>query len=183
MILKASIVGMLVVLIIVVYVSSMSHEQGFVGGMATGAAGLPMGAAPAAGLPMGAAPAAVSAATAPTVGNSSSTNRNLGSPLASAPSVVVPPSASRPNRTDITPDTDMSKTTQQAMHLKQQSDFLRDLQTMIRNELRVARATDASAMETDGSCDDTAAISQGKEYASNMIKKDSIPCWGCSLDY
>lgn len=157
MILKASIMGMLVVLVIVVYVSCISHVDRFVGEMTTGTA----------------------TGTASTVGNSSSASY-LGPPL---PSASTPQSASKPNRLDITPDTDMSKTTQQAMHLKQQSDFLRDLQTMIRNELRVARATDASTIESDGSCDDTAAISQGKEYASNMIKKDSIPCWGCSLDY
>ena len=196
MILKASIVGMLVVLVIVVYLSSMTYEQGFVGEIPTGAAtgattgaatGATTGAATGAatGATTGAATGATTGATtgAATVGNSSSTNRNLGSPLTSATSTVIPPSASRPNRIDITPDTDMRKATQQAMQLKQKSDFLRDLQTIIRNELRASRSTDTSTMEKDSSCGDTDAISQGNEYASNMIKKDSIPCWGCSLDY
>ena len=107
----------------------------------------------------------------------------LGSSLTSATSTAVPQSASKPKRNDIRPDIDVSKTAQKAMYLKQQSDFLKDLQMMIRNELRSARATDSSTVESNGSCDETSAISQGKEYASNTIKKDAIPCWGCSLDY
>jgi hypothetical protein len=107
----------------------------------------------------------------------------LGSSLTSATSTAVPQSAAKPKRTDIKPDIDISKTAQKAMYLKQQSDFLKDLQMMIRNELRSARATDSSTMESKDSCDETSAISQGKEYASNTIKKDAIPCWGCSLDY
>jgi hypothetical protein len=125
---------------------------------------------------------ATSATAAPT---SSAMGRptTLGSSLTSATSTAVPQSAAKPKRTDIKPDIDISKTAQQAMHLKQQSDFLKDLQMMIRNELRSARATDSSTMESKDSCDETSAISQGKEYASNTIKKDAIPCWGCSLDY
>lgn len=111
---------------------------------------------------------------------------NLGSSLTSATSTAVPQttqSAAKPKRTDIKADIDVSKTAQKAMYLKQQSDFLKDLQIMIRNELRSARATDSSTMQSNDSCDETSAISQGKEYASNTIKKDAIPCWGCSLDY
>jgi hypothetical protein len=111
---------------------------------------------------------------------------NLGSSLTSATSTAVPQttqSAAKPKRTDIKADIDVSKTAQKAMYLKQQSDFLKDLQIMIRNELRSARATDSSTMKSIDSCDETSAISQGKEYASNTIKKDAIPCWGCSLDY
>jgi hypothetical protein len=125
---------------------------------------------------------ATSATAAPT---SSAMGRptTLGSSLTSATSTAVPQSAAKPKRTDIKPDIDISKTAQKAMYLKQQSDFLKDLQMMIRNELRSARATDSSTMESKDSCDETSAISQGKEYASNTIKKDAIPCWGCSLDY
>lgn len=125
---------------------------------------------------------ATSATAAPT---SSAMGRptTLGSSLTSATSTAVPQSASNPTRNDIKPDIDVSKTAQKAMYLKQQSDFLKDLQMMIRNELRSARATDSSTVESNGSCDETSAISQGKEYASNTIKKDAIPCWGCSLDY
>jgi len=111
---------------------------------------------------------------------------NLGSSLTSATSTAVPQttqSAAKPKRTDIKADIDVSKTAQKAMYLKQQSDFLKDLQIMIRNELRSARAMDSSTVESNDSCDETSAISQGKEYASNTIKKDAIPCWGCSLDY
>ena len=141
MILKASIVGMLVVLVIVVYLSY--KQDGFVGQMAANQASNP-----------------------------------------AAPAAPAAPQAT-PQRNDIRPQVSLSDTSQQAMHMKQQSDFLKDLQTVIRNELRLARATDSSAVASTGSdsCGDSASLSQGKEYASNMIKKDSIPCWGCSLDY
>jgi hypothetical protein len=123
------------------------------------------------------------ATTAPMTAPMTARPSTLGSSLTSATSTAVPQSASKPKRNDIRPDIDVSKTAQKAMYLKQQSDFLKDLQMMIRNELRSARATDSSTVESNGSCDETSAISQGKEYASNTIKKDAIPCWGCSLDY
>jgi len=242
MILKASIVGMVVLLIIVLTISYYINEEGFIsqmtasqaiamsGGMvfmcstgdirggngtgpyqlstvngvstitvATGSTAtvsisncqaLKLGANTAADVMMASpttAPAtAPTTATAPaTAPATSATGRptTLGSSLTSATSTAVPQSASNPKRNDIQPDIDVSKTAQKAMYLKQQSDFLKDLQMMIRNELRSARATDSSTVESNGSCDETSAISQGKEYTSNTIKKDAIPCWGCSLDY
>ena len=102
MILKASIVGMLVVLVIVVYLSY--KQDGFVGQMAANQASNP-----------------------------------------AAPAAPAAPQAT-PQRNDIRPQVSLSDTSQQAMHMKQQSDFLKDLQTVIRNELRLARATDSSAV-------------------------------------
>jgi len=108
-------------------------------------------------------------------------------PNASAAAYQPAAPAAQPQRNNIRPQVSLSDTSQQAMHMKQQSDFLKDLQTVIRNELRLARATDSSAVastsETSDSCGDSAALSQGNEYTSNMINKDSVPCWGCSLDY
>jgi hypothetical protein len=149
---------------------------------ATSATAAPTTSATAAPATSATAAPTTSATAAPT---SSAMGRptTLGSSLTSATSTAVPQSAAKPKRTDIKPDIDISKTAQKAMYLKQQSDFLKDLQMMIRNELRSARATDSSTMESKDSCDETSAISQGKEYVSNTIKKDAIPCWGCSLDY
>ena len=256
MILKASIVGMVVLLIIVLTISYYINEEGFIsqmtasqaiamsGGMvfmcstgdirggngagpyrmstvngvstitvATGSTAtvsisncqvLKLGANTAADVMMASAttapataptttsttaPTTVSttmAATAPATAPATVMPSTLGSSLTSATSTAVPQttqSAAKPKRTDIKADIDVSKTAQKAMYLKQQSDFLKDLQIMIRNELRSARATDSSTVESNDSCDETSAISQGKEYASNTIKKDAIPCWGCSLDY
>jgi hypothetical protein len=57
---------------------------------------------------------------------------------------------------------------------------------------------DEATCQDDNECENTTATSQGKEYSSRChkdkscsqqpdmtqyIKKDSIPCWGCSLDY
>ena len=249
MILKASIVGMVVLLIIVLTISYYINEEGFIsqmtasqaiamsGGMvftcstgdirggngtgpyqlstvngvstitvATGSTAtvsisncqaLKLGANTASDVMMAAATTApttaattapataptTAATTAPMTAPMTARPSTLGSSLTSATSTAVPQSASKPKRNDIRPDIDVSKTAQKAMYLKQQSDFLKDLQMMIRNELRSARATDSSTVESNGSCDETSAISQGKEYASNTIKKDAIPCWGCSLDY
>ncbi len=179
MILKASIVGMLVVLVIVVY---LSYEQdGFVGQMVANQASNP--ASPA-------SPAAAASSAGSPASPAGSPASPAGSPAASAAAyqpAAPAAAAAQPQRNNIRPQVSLSDASQQAMHMKQQSDFLKDLQTVIRNELRLARATDSSAVastsETSDSCGDSAALSQGKEYASNMIKKDSIPCWGCSLDY
>ena len=178
MILKASIVGMLVVLVIVVY---LSYEQdGFVGEMVANQASNP--ASPA-------SPARSPAAAASPASPAGSPAASAAAYQPAAPAAAAAPAApaAQPQRNNIRPQVSLSDASQQAMHMKQQSDFLKDLQTVIRNELRLARATDSSAVastsETSDSCGDSAALSQGKEYASNMIKKDSIPCWGCSLDY
>jgi len=51
------------------------------------------------------------------------------------------------------------------------------------------RSADRSAGSANGSCGSSDAMSQGNEYRhekhdmSQYIKKNAIPCWGCSLDY
>jgi hypothetical protein len=119
-------------------------------------------------------------------------------------------SGSMPDRTDIDPDNTVSDTSSMAMALKYKSDLLKDLQKVVRNELIANRMT--KRIESDDNEDDcnmngdSDAMAQGREYGchrqdtyrcpknpdgscppvpdmSDFIKKDSIPCFGCSLDY
>ena len=92
-----------------------------------------------------------------------------------------------------------------AMGLQQKADLLKNIQKLIKNEAIVDRQTTLVAPETPDSCNSD-ALQQGKEYSSECqkgatcppnkdgtcppvpdmseyIKKDQIPCWGCTLDY
>jgi hypothetical protein len=118
-------------------------------------------------------------------------------------------SGSMPDCTDITPDNDVSDTSSMAMALKYKSDLLKDLQKVVRNELIANRMTKRFESDDNDDCNmngDSDAMAQGREYGchrqdtyrcpknpdgscppvpdmSDYIKKDSIPCFGCSLDY
>ena len=123
-----------------------------------------------------------------------------------------PSSGSMPDRTDIDPDNTVSDMGSMAMALKYKSDLLKDLQKVVRNELIANRMTKRLEKDDgeDGECEDhdhdSDAMAQGREYGcqrqdqyrcpknpdgscppvpdmSDFIKKDSIPCFGCSLDY
>jgi hypothetical protein len=106
----------------------------------------------------------------------------LGSQLAS--------SAAAPQRTDVQPQNTLSDTAQTAMASQGKSDFLKSIQKIIRNELLANRSTDSDMIgSSDESCNGSDATQQGQDYMSaksdmsKYIKKDSIPCYGCSLDY
>lgn len=108
-----------------------------------------------------------------------------------------------PSRTDIVPEIGISENGQNAKILQKKSDLLKDIQKIVRNEILANRNTtpimnDEATCQDDNECENTTATSQGKEYSSRChkdkscsqqpdmtqyIKKDSIPCWGCSLDY
>jgi len=93
----------------------------------------------------------------------------------------------------------ISATSDQAKSLKQRMDILSDIQTLMkRNTLEKRRvpykkkACKKDGCECDGGCDEasSASLSQGCEYKracdhdmSQYIRKDSIPCWKCNLDY
>ena len=121
-----------------------------------------------------------------------------------------PSAGSMPDRTDIDPDNTVSEMGSMAMALKYKSDLLKDLQKVVRNELIANRMTKRLDEDGDGECEDhnhdSDAMAQGREYGcqrqdtyrcpknpdgscppvpdmSDFIKKDSIPCFGCSLDY
>jgi hypothetical protein len=118
----------------------------------------------------------------------------------------VPSSGSMPDRTDITPDNKISDMGSMAMALKYKSDLIKDLQKVVRNELLANRMTKRLEREDGDDEGDSNAMAQGREYGcdqrekyrcpknpdgscppvpdmSDYIKKDSIPCFGCSLDY
>ena len=105
-----------------------------------------------------------------------------------------------PQRNDVVPEVSVSDTGYTAMALQQKSDLLKDIQKIFKNELLSNRAT--NPIENNCSSESTHATAQGMEYdvnkphdshvqnnescdndMSQYIKKDAIPCWGCSLDY
>ena len=112
-----------------------------------------------------------------------------------------------PERTDVVPEVSVSESGYNAMALQQKMDLLKDIQKVVRNELIATRNTEpVGVLGTRGKVTDSTA--QGKEYEdscykdteyrcpknpdgtcppipdmSKYIKKDEIPCWGCSIDY
>ena len=78
------------------------------------------------------------------------------------------------------------------MDLQNKSSLLGNIQKIVHNELAASRnqpnnnpiAMGQESCNSDSTCDQ-----QGQEYnrekcdMSKYIKKDSIPCWGCTLDY
>ena len=119
-------------------------------------------------------------------------------------------SAATPKRFDVKPEISLSPTGYDAMSLQQKSELLKDIQKVVKNELLANRLT--TPLTKDRSyCDESTSTEQGKEYEYNChkdkkdncykddhyskkseescpdmskyIKKDEIPCWGCKLDY
>ena len=109
-------------------------------------------------------------------------------------------------RTDIIPDTSESDCTNTATELQEHSSMLENAQTMLKNNILSARCT--TPLTNQPLDNTTTSTTQGKEYnnacykrsqsrcpknpdgtcppipdMSNYIKKDEIPCWGCSIDY
>lgn len=114
----------------------------------------------------------------------------------SAPAPSDPQSqlaAATPLRQDVTPQVSLSDAGYTALELQNKSNLLKNIQKIVRNEIVASRnqpENNPMAMGNE-SCDssDSNAMQQGNEYKRNKpdmsqyIKKDSIPCWGCSLDY
>jgi hypothetical protein len=97
-----------------------------------------------------------------------------------------------PSRTDIIPQVTVSDTGYTAMELANKANFLQDIQRIVRQEIISSRNNSNNhpmGMGSDDDCSNSHANSQGKEYRkskpdmSQYIKKDSIPCWNCDLDY
>jgi hypothetical protein len=112
----------------------------------------------------------------------------------------------------------VTSTAYDAMSLKQRADMLKEVQSLVRNELLAARQLDRLKKEVEDEEDeededeeDSYAKQQGRDFhrrctksddseeyrcpknpdgscppvpdLSNYIRKDQIPCWGCSIDY
>jgi hypothetical protein len=112
-----------------------------------------------------------------------------------------------PTRTDIVPEVSISGSGYNAMTLQEKADLLKDIQKLVRNEVLAHRATTPIISgETEHKKTDSTA--QGQDYENSCakdteyrcpknpdgscppvpdmtqyIKKDAIPCYGCSLDY
>jgi len=97
----------------------------------------------------------------------------------------------QPIRNDVNPQVSVSDTGYNAMELQNQSALLGNIKKIVQDELRTNRVQPENhplaLSGTSGSCSN--ATQQGNEYMngkedmSKYIKKDSIPCWGCNLDY
>ena len=134
--------------------------------------------------------------------------------------------SSTPERVDVVPEVTLSESGYNAMNLQQKINLLKDIQKVVKSDLIINRnllqqiksqdnGSDTDDSSNNGS-DDSISTMQGKEYENSClkpkeddcyqdteyrcpknpdgscpplpdmtkyIKKDSIPCWGCSIDY
>jgi hypothetical protein len=115
------------------------------------------------------------------------------------PSVVYD-TGTIPSNTEVVPEVTISGSGYDAMSLQKRKELLRDIQSVVKNEILASRSTSPIDSSNKNQIN-TDAISQGKEYEnstpkitdscsrektpdmSEYIKKDAIPCWGCKLDY
>jgi hypothetical protein len=119
------------------------------------------------------------------------------------PAPPAPPAPPKP--TTISPTVEISDTGFKAMELNKKSNMLNDIQQIVKNELLADRILDAtvknapepaappkkkSCVSYNNSCDNSyddsctdASDNSPKIDMSQYIKKDQIPCWGCSIDY
>lgn len=139
------------------------------------------------------------------------TTGSAAGPAPFPPTSMVNPDASStsappPQLNQIVPQNNLSETGQEATDVKQKTDLLSSIQKIIRNELLASRSTD-TGVKSQHVVNDTHSTQQGMDFAkakngvieqtqqdmhkdglncpdmSEYIKKDSIPCWGCALDY
>lgn len=113
-----------------------------------------------------------------------------------------------PKRTDVVPEVSISGSGYDAMTLQQRADLLKDIQKVVRNEILSNRTTTPLPNIVPQKPKQTDSIAQGQDYENSCykdteyrcpknpdgtcppmpdmtqyIKKDAIPCYGCSLDY
>lgn len=109
----------------------------------------------------------------------------------SAESVKSLSAPAEPIRNDVNPQVSVSNTGYNAMELQSQSALLGNIKKIVQDELRTSRVQPENhplaLSGTNGSCSNSTQqgneYMNGKEDMSKYIKKDSIPCWGCNLDY
>jgi hypothetical protein len=134
---------------------------------------------------------------------------NIQNNINSIPNNAVSDNSATPTRNEVVPEVSISGSGYNAMSLQQRADLLKDIQKIVRNEVLANRNTTPIINDNDTKTKkETDSVSQGKEYEnscykdtenrcpknpdgtcppipdmSQYIKKDAIPCWGCSLDY
>jgi hypothetical protein len=125
------------------------------------------------------------------------------------PAAPVPDMGSTmPTRTDVVPEVSISGSGYNAMNLQERAELLKDIQKLVKNEVLANRSTQPIISGETRRSQDTDSTAQGREYEGSCykdteyrcpknpdgscppvpdmtqyIKKDEIPCWGCSLDY
>lgn len=120
---------------------------------------------------------------------------------ASAPTVPASAPAAQPTVTHVTQA--IAPTSAEAAIAKEKQDrasLLRDIQEVVRNELLQQQKLTSSSSQpilrvgADGNRMMSPATAQGRELSTSReklcpkdmneyIRKDSIPCWNCTLDY
>jgi hypothetical protein len=119
--------------------------------------------------------------------------KSIPQPTSFMASMPLSPSAAMPSRQEVMPQVSLSDTGYTAMDLQNKASLLKDIQQIVHQEILTSRTNAANhpmAMANRESCGtESNATHQGKEYKhqtqdmSEYIKKNAIPCWGCSLDY
>jgi hypothetical protein len=142
-------------------------------------------------------------------GTTSTQGVNDSGPDVASPSTTIPSQAdsATPVRNDVVPQISISGSGYDAMSLQQRAELLKDIQKVVRNEVLASRST-RPILSGETRQKATDSTSQGQEYSNSChkdteyrcpknpdgscppvpdmtqyIKKDQIPCWGCSLDY
>jgi hypothetical protein len=97
-----------------------------------------------------------------------------------------------PSNITLTPKVTLSDTGYNATELHKRTALLRDIKKIVHNELianRINKDNHPMEMCNDTNSSNCDSVQQGNEYRrskedmSKYIKKDAIPCWGCTLDY
>ena len=109
----------------------------------------------------------------------------------SAQSAQALSAPAQPIRNNVNPQVSISGTGYNAMELQNRSSLLSNIKKIVQDELRTSRVQPENhplaLSGTNGSCSNSTQqgneYMNGKEDMSKYIKKDSIPCWGCNLDY
>ena len=144
-------------------------------------------------------PSASSASSIPSAPSAPSVTSTKSSSLIPSVSSVAPASLVSPVSPAVVPVSDMAY---DAMTLKQRSNLLHEIQRTVRDELLASRALEKPDSENvgQGSSSRCPSDEQGQEYEmrcpknpdgscppvpdlTEYIRKDQIPCWGCSIDY
>jgi hypothetical protein len=192
MIVKLTLFGLVLVLIVVITLSYYTNKEGFDDISNSFFSGISNDLSSAVNTVSSDVSSGVS-----TISNDASSMMNSGN---SQGSVV-------PTRTDVVPEVSISGSGYNAMSLQEKADLLKDIQKLVRNEVLAHRAT-TPIINGETKHKKTDSIAQGQDYESSCakdteyrcpknpdgscppmpdmtqyIKKDAIPCYGCSLDY
>lgn len=210
---KISLGILLFILAIVLIISYKRNEEGFTDSAISSDINqsTPMPPASAAPLSVPAAPLSVPTAPLSVAPSASASPSASAAPSPVAPAAPTAPSVTGENgiarspmiRTDENKNTIvLSQESIDSIALQLKSKILGDTQKSVKNSALVERQTTPVQSITESKAATSPSSQQGKEYdeskpcpaypdgscppypdMSKYIKKDSIPCWNCSIDY